>query len=320
MDALSPTPNDRVNLIAKRHSVEWSKVVYCPDQGMMNAVYFLGSTLVLRIPRSPTAVAVLEKESNVLPVARSVGVLVPELVEYDDSCRLIDRPYQIITRIHGVDLHSIGREPPEPLKAHQAVGRTLARLHTVRYSVAEHINGVPINSALDARALVERAASAGEINPAQARWMTDWFHKLDDLCPTDRQLVLTHGDVAPPNLIVEPSQGTLRALIDWGDAGWGDPANDFADVPIRAVIPILRGYRTELSASGRRSDERTANPTLEAQALRFQLALALAKLLRDTSSQADSRVWSAPRVARLFEILQFFASSPPEPWPGLAVK
>ena len=35
----------------------------------------------------------------------------------------------------------------------------------------------------------------------------------------------------------------LLALIDWGDAGWGDPTFDFAQIPLLAIPYVLEGYR-----------------------------------------------------------------------------
>jgi hypothetical protein len=41
-------------------------------------------------------------------------------------------------------------------------------------------------------------------------------------------------------------KGGLLALIDWGDAGWGDPTLDFAAVPLDSISAVLEGYdRTE---------------------------------------------------------------------------
>jgi aminoglycoside phosphotransferase (APT) family kinase protein len=37
----------------------------------------------------------------------------------------------------------------------------------------------------------------------------------------------------------------LRAIIDWGDAGWGDPALDFAAVPLDQMSSALAGYGPE---------------------------------------------------------------------------
>jgi aminoglycoside phosphotransferase (APT) family kinase protein len=43
------------------------------------------------------------------------------------------------------------------------------------------------------------------------------------------------------NVLSSP-QGSLLSIIDWGDAGWGDPAMDFAWMPLEAVPLALGGY------------------------------------------------------------------------------
>jgi aminoglycoside phosphotransferase (APT) family kinase protein len=39
--------------------------------------------------------------------------------------------------------------------------------------------------------------------------------------------------------------GELLAIIDWGDAGWGDPRLDFAAMPLAAVPAALDGHEEE---------------------------------------------------------------------------
>ena len=41
------------------------------------------------------------------------------------------------------------------------------------------------------------------------------------------ELVVTHGDLGPDHVLVDPA-GALAAVIDWEDVGAGDPAGDFA--------------------------------------------------------------------------------------------
>ena len=48
----------------------------------------------------------------------------------------------------------------------------------------------------------------------------------------------------------------FRALIDWGDAGWGDPALEMANLPFEAIPYVLEGYSTvssELMGEGPRA-------------------------------------------------------------------
>jgi aminoglycoside phosphotransferase (APT) family kinase protein len=56
-----------------------------------------------------------------------------------------------------------------------------------------------------------------------------------------------HNDIHDMNVLCSPA-GDLLAIIDWGDAGWGDPALDFAAIPLDALPYALVGY--ELEAPG----------------------------------------------------------------------
>lgn len=53
-----------------------------------------------------------------------------------------------------------------------------------------------------------------------------------------------HDDIHPMNIMCS-AEGELLALIDWGDAGWGDPTLDFAGIPLEAVPSALEGYEAE---------------------------------------------------------------------------
>jgi hypothetical protein len=39
--------------------------------------------------------------------------------------------------------------------------------------------------------------------------------------------------------------GSLLAVIDWGDAGWGDPALEFFQIPLAAVPSVMTGYESD---------------------------------------------------------------------------
>lgn len=60
----------------------------------------------------------------------------------------------------------------------------------------------------------------------------------------------THADLGPEHLLVRPSTGTLGAIIDWGDARWGDPLIDlvgwWAWGGDDAVVPVLATYGRDL--------------------------------------------------------------------------
>jgi hypothetical protein len=53
---------------------------------------------------------------------------------------------------------------------------------------------------------------------------------------------LIHNDIHPWNLMCDPSSGGLTAIIDWGDATYGDPARDFASMPLQCLPAMIEGY------------------------------------------------------------------------------
>ncbi|TVR02674.1 MAG: hypothetical protein EA403_08080 [Spirochaetaceae bacterium] len=67
-----------------------------------------------------------------------------------------------------------------------------------------------------------------------------------------------HGDIHPMNVMCS-SAGELLAIIDWGDAGWGDPFLDFAGIPFDHIPAALEGYEAEAPGLlGRNPDLRVA--------------------------------------------------------------
>ena len=99
-----------------------------------------------------------------------------------------------------------------------------------------------------------------------------------------------HGDVKPDNVMVEPT-GRVQ-LIDWGDAGFADPAYDFQSLPMRSIETALRGYRSI----------RNDDPTLEARIIRRVLARSLSNLCRTPLTGPS---WYRPIAANLTDLLTF---------------
>ena len=68
------------------------------------------------------------------------------------------------------------------------------------------------------------ALPAADYDPL-ARW---WDAMLTDPRMEDYTPVLTHGDLWYENLLVDEGLRTLTGVLDFEDAGVGDPAQDFA--------------------------------------------------------------------------------------------
>ncbi|MFI6694708.1 phosphotransferase family protein [Streptomyces sp. NPDC050433] len=300
------------------------------ESGVANRVWLLGPDLVLRVPRTEASVADLVKEAAVIPVARAAGVLTPALVTFDDSRTDVDVPYMVLERAPGVDLagrHGIGAGAEGVLRegVFREVGRELARLHRVTPAGVGELAGVPVEYDPDAGAphrLVDGLLADGMLDAEAARWLRGWFDRLAERIAGGASRVLVHGDIAPQNLLVTPGAGsgshartlTLTGIVDWGDAMWADPAVEFAKTPLWGVPAMLDGYR---EGGGASEDGPYDSYAWEARVLRYHLTWALARL-KNPAPVPDERHWTAPPAARLLGILRFFASSPPEPWSGLA--
>lgn len=57
-------------------------------------------------------------------------------------------------------------------------------------------------------------------------WLQDNVRRQSAAFP--RPLRLTHDDVSPEHLLVDPDRGELVGILDWSDAALGNPARDFA--------------------------------------------------------------------------------------------
>ena len=95
---------------------------------------------------------------------------------------------------------------------------------------------------LDLVFLLEKLTSAGRINTNLAHEITDLVDDLYTAVLEEAKICFLHSDVHAMNIMCTPDD-ELLALIDWGDAGWGDPTFDFRQIPFSAIPYVLEGYR-----------------------------------------------------------------------------
>lgn len=284
---------DQVGAVARRHGVDPGEVKEVAG-GVANRGFVLGEELFLRVCR-PGFEADLLKETHVVPAARSVGVLTPAIVEYDDSGRLIAAPYAVMERVHGT----------EPTDLPTGLAAQLAHLHQLERTL--ELSGVVEDGWGDPWGTIDGLADRGYVDSGTASWLTGWFTRLAERIDGSGPKVLIHGDVAAHNLLAGPD-GDLRALIDWGDAAWAPRAMDFAKLPLTQVAELLPDYL-------RHSQSPESEEELAAAVLWFHLSWGLAKL--PAAPWPGQRHWTAPTTSRLLNILHFFTTAPPAPWSGL---
>jgi len=302
---LPPFPEitpDTLFAIVDRHGLAIEEIEHMPDVGIFNALYSLDGRYVLRIPRQQKEfIAATRKEALAAPAARAVGVRTPELIVFDNQRDILPVPYTIYEQIYGRTLGLLEHDPADALGVWREVGRDLARLHS-GVEAEGPIAALKLEVLSDPRELPRMLAETGYFSGSDARGLERW---LDRLAPTALQPAprrFLHGDVQATNLIVQTRPLAYTAILDWGAAGWGDPAWDFAGMPLSVVPAMLNSY-VELSPIA-------DMPGFTARILWRQLQIGLFLLQREPQ---PTRSWAERPLGVIFDILRFLASAG-EPW------
>ena len=213
-----PTVRD---LLRDQHADLADLPIRALDAGWDNAMFRLGDTLLVRLPRRAPAAALLEREQTWLPyLAPQLPLPVPAPVRIGHPGRGYPWRWSVVdwhpgspadrAEVHPgqadalVDfLRTLHRPAPANTPVHTSRGVPLARQ---RARTEERLAALPVRLAQAARPVWERALAA----------------------PPARDACLLHGDLHPRNVIVQ--NGVLAAVIDWGDLCAGDVATDLASL------------------------------------------------------------------------------------------
>ncbi|MBI9044981.1 MAG: aminoglycoside phosphotransferase family protein [Anaerolineaceae bacterium] len=215
--------------------------------GVANRIYAT-KDVVIRVAREHAeALHDARTESIAAPVAYEAGLLTPRLLVFDESGDLLDRPYSIWERVHGETLGLISSDPHSMPNTWRQVGHQMARLH---------VNVEPFDDPkkylhepgrdLQIETLLEKLVSAGHFHKDHVREISTLITELQPAVLEESKICFLHSDVKDMNIMCTQDD-ELLALIDWGDAGWGDPTFDFAQIPLRAIPYVLEGYGNEAS-------------------------------------------------------------------------
>jgi aminoglycoside phosphotransferase (APT) family kinase protein len=294
---------DVLREISRRHGLDAVAASPLPEVGVFNRIYPLGDDLVLRVPRDhPAFVAAARKESVAVPAAREAGVRTPRMVSFDDTGDLLPVPYSVYERVHGETLGLLDLDPAEAPGAWRDLGRDLARLHA---GVPEDgpAAGLELEPMPDPRPWPDEIAAGGYFTSTEARWFSEWLDRLAPaaLAPARRRFL--HGDSQATNVMVRTGTLEYLAVLDWGGSGWGDPAWDFAGVPLRVVPSMLEGYRETAATDG--------DGAVEARILWRHLQLGLYLLRRDPQ---PGRSWAERPLGMLVDFTRFLLGDPGREW------
>src|SRR5262249_10491530 len=126
--AATASQSDPVDRILATYQVPgpWERL---QATGIANRIYATRDVVLRVATDHPEAIADALTESIAAPVAREAGILTPQLIAFDDSRTLVDRPFSLWERVHGetLGLSSLGAGARKDIW--REVGQQIARLH-----------------------------------------------------------------------------------------------------------------------------------------------------------------------------------------------
>jgi aminoglycoside phosphotransferase (APT) family kinase protein len=206
--------------------------------GTDNAIFRLGDSLGLRLPRTNSAAPQVDKEAVWLgQLAPHLPVPLPTPVAKGEPA--LGYPYRwlVYTWLEGTDLQ---RKPaPDLMQFVRETAAFVRVLHEIDLPAdvpdAGRRGGALADCDVETRWAV--AQLAGEVDVARA--IQVWERALAASAWTERP-VWVHGDLLPGNLLID--RGRLVGVIDWSAAGRGDPACD-AMLAWSLPVPERQLYR-----------------------------------------------------------------------------
>ena len=289
--------DEQLRAIVDRHgiTVGTDDVHRLESMGIVHTIYALGTELVLRVPKvHPDALADAYTGSVAAPAAVNAGVSTPRLVVFDESFDIVPVPFSIFERVYAEPLSlRLGADPLKQRPTWHELGRQLATLHANVTSVPDpHGYLDPHGRLQDPEPLLTGLERDGYLGDEAAPWVRDALRRLrPSVPPPDTFRRFIHGDVTATNVLVRDD--TFHSIIDWDDAGWGDPAMDLVSLPLRVIDAALAGYRSVMPLDG--------DDTAEQRILWDKLIGALARLRLPPEPPA-SPAWPTPS-GRLFDLL-----------------
>lgn len=236
-----PYPESLIRAIADRHGLSGG-VALLPNGGMVNEAWAIGDHCVLRIVKEGQDAECdqeAERETAVFPHLAKAGLTTPRLIATDLG--FAPRPYTIYEKVSGelIGFSKHQYEHYEP--AWCQLGRDLFNLHNIPVddALVSHLHKDKPPSLIR---WVGRSLERGAITQRVACEISETAQRLQEIGGEPREPCLIHNDIHPWNLMGDAATGRLTAIIDWGDATYGDPARDFAMMPLPCVPTMLDGY------------------------------------------------------------------------------
>ncbi len=210
-------------------------------RGDHNDALLVNGSLVFRFARTPYAHAALTREAALL------GALADRLPLAIPRPRFVAPDFMGYERLSGASLDAATLHVLAPADQHAIVaqlGAFLLALHATpldavppvaRTRMDTHDEWADLYARIRERLFVRMRRDAREAVAAR------FEAYLDDPAHFAFAPTLRHGDIGPGNILYDPATARLCAILDFGSAGYGDPALDLA-----SALLGPRGYGEDL--------------------------------------------------------------------------
>jgi aminoglycoside 2''-phosphotransferase len=201
--------------------------------GLVNDVVIINDEWVFRFPKNDEAAQALPHEVNVVKLLR--GRVRMSLPQY----QLHAGPFVSYGFLPGAALHRediLLLDDMTQDRLAEQLGTFLYDMHNIPLElVREH--GVGTSSAARTREdwLRFYGALERELFPLLMTHSREWGERhfapvLDERLSLEADPMLIHGDLGPYHILYDPDARRINGILDFGTAGLGDPADDFANV------------------------------------------------------------------------------------------
>lgn len=202
------------------------------DDGWDYVVIVVNNETAFRFPRRENHVRTLPIEVSFLNLfSDNSPIRVPKLTYQKDKKSGISYvTYDFIPGVQFAKSISNTFSKDELLSIAKQLGLLLTAIHSFRIEKAKQLGVQQIDSLNSWEKRLKKIRK--KVFPHISKNEQDWIVKLfEDFLKIVRKIpihsVLTHSDIMPEHIIVDPKSHTLSGIIDFGDMCIADPAYDF---------------------------------------------------------------------------------------------
>jgi aminoglycoside 2''-phosphotransferase len=204
---------------------------YMGQDGLISDVFIVNDELVFRFPKDELGRQSLAKEARVLDLARDyVQLRIPHFEHQEDDLVV----YRLIPgkALYRNDILSLDEVTQDQLA--EQVATFLRQLHGIPKQELELYGISPFGGTRCFEDCVRFYQDIErELFPFLMTMAKDWVEHLfesilDGSVRLESEPALTHNDLAPYHFLYDKAGRRINGVIDFGSAGIGDPASDFA--------------------------------------------------------------------------------------------